>query len=81
MEKIIGIFRDPSIVPGTVFHIKHIENLSPDGKGEGVRKREYDLFVTAEEPGLVKINNVPGKYLLSWQDKENCEHLETFYLK
>ena len=81
MEKIIGIFRDPSIVPGTVFHIKHIENLSPDGKGEGIRKREYDLFVTAEEPGLVKINNVPGKYLLSWQDKENCEHLETFYLK
>ncbi len=81
MEKIIGIFRDPSIVPCTVFHIKHMENLSPDGKGEGVRKREYDLFVTAEEPGLVKINNVPGKYLLSWQDKENCEHLETFYLK
>ena len=51
MEKIIGIFRDSSIVPCTVFHIKHMENLSPDGKGEGVRKREYDLFVTAEEPG------------------------------
>ncbi len=81
MEKREGIFRDPSIGSGTVFHIKHMENISPDGKGDGMRKRQYDIFVTAEEPGSVKITNFPGKYLLAWQDKENCEHLETFYLK
>ncbi|MBO5761331.1 MAG: hypothetical protein J6S53_07305 [Lentisphaeria bacterium] len=81
MEKTQAVFRDSSIEPGTVFHIKHMENISPDGKGDGIRKREYDLFVTAEESNCVKIINFPGKYLLSWQDKENCEHLETFYLK
>ena len=81
MEKIKGIFRDPSIFPGTVFHIKHMESISPDGKEDSVRKREYDFFLTASEPCMVEISSFPGKYLLSWQDKENCEHLETFLLK
>lgn len=80
MEKKKGIFRDPSIRKGTLLRIKHLESISGGNRMEG-RNNQYDLFLTAEEDSSVAIYNVPGKYLVSWQDGENCEHLETFYLK
>lgn len=80
MEKKEAVFKDPSIYKGAVFHIKHLESIS-DGKKVEARNNQYDLFLTAQEDRLIKICNVPGKYLLCWQDGKNCEHLETFYLK
>ena len=46
-------------------------------------KHEWNtnLELRAEENGRVEFRGFRGKYLISWEDKNGCEHLETMYLK